>query len=771
MLKAISSIRETNVVEYFRCMKKSNYLQACSIFYFINTIRKGCLDQLSRMMQAKNSNDISLSYLLDLLHFNDYKQLSEYLETYGLNISYLNVEDSYEDETSMQSTFVTDWKIYEDTRNIENLMKIWKKNKKIEEKKALKDYPSNVISKNQTNYFNNLDVSRKFIINGDWKENNPKNYESRLIIKLFECLLNKMPPKQNFQISEEEDDQLNSEPETPKMISLSNKNSAISSQKSFPEPLTLLQKLPSQSFLKTQKYTEIPQTYDQKLPKVNNQSKPTDFTPPLIGKKPTKADPVAGFIDSPLIKVQPTKSKKDILTQKLKLWHKNTLRLCLKAWSTYIDLKRKLRYKKESEKNEMGKLFSYDFSSEIRNVQINTSEYQKGSYHNFLSSLNSERSSDDFISEIAYSLFQYAKPNQNKIFFKTCIFQNTLTNLSQDISSICHEAFCTNEKKMMRRRFNFKSDQNHEKEILYCSRMIQPLNEIFIDKDIEKKMKTLKNNIKGSDLIIFIISEDFNEDAVYYKIFRKYISKSDLENSKLLFLKASSATDQKIKTNKLEKNELKQKFGLKEIENNAKKIKILICDSEPKEKSFLKQISYYLKNLFQNKIRDKKFLLLDFVEIFSNIYHILKTDHDQHHINASLKADDFSSYFYNKNLMNLCLGKFFNSFNEILKEFSGTPPSELITIAEKKKINSIKKNQDILAYLMENCFLDVMDKKYRKLIKSNIHKFFDYKILEEMLISYFEGFALFDVEEIYASVNKYFSPLYGTFNYNQTYGN
>ena len=179
-------------------MKKANYFEACSIYYFINKIRNGCLDQFSRM-SLKNKNDdgilnpISLSYLQNLLYFNNYKDLLKYLEAFGLDISYLNLEDSFEDETQIQTSFLKDWRTYEEAKNYEILTKFWQKNKKIDEKKSIRNFPLFPGSKTQMNYFNNEDVSRKFLLNGEWKKNDSIPYEKRLIYKI--CNDNKVEPK------------------------------------------------------------------------------------------------------------------------------------------------------------------------------------------------------------------------------------------------------------------------------------------------------------------------------------------------------------------------------------------------------------------------------------------------------------------------------------------------------------------------------------------------------------------------------------------------
>ena len=387
----------------------------------------------------------------------------------------------------------------------------------------------------------------------------------------------------------------------------------------------------------------------------------------------------------------------------------------------------------------------------------------KESYQNFLSSLKSEKYPDNFISEIAYSLFSYSQQNQNKIFFKVCIFLNNSTNFSQELSSVCQNTFCPKQKKFLTRRFKFKIDEANTKEISYCARILQPLSEIPLNESKQKTIKTLKKNLRGSDLIIFIISEDFREDSVYYQIFRKYVSNCDLEKTNVLFLKTEKFIDE-------EKKQFKQKFYIEEQnDENLKKFKIFICESPQKDKSLLSKISVHLKNMFQNKIHDQKFMTLSFVEIFTNIYHILKTNCDETQINVSLKSNDFKSYFYNKNLMNICLGKFYNSFVESIKEIPAMP-FEVIRESEKMKLMGIEMHKDILMHLTEKCFLDDLDKTYRRMIKSNLFKFFDYKIVEEIVLKYLKGFFFFDDEEISDSINKYFASLYETFNYNEKYG-
>lgn len=732
-------------------MKKANYLEACSIFYFINNIRIGCLDQISRMVGKNDGNTISLSYLLNILYFNDYKELLRYLEAYGLDISYLVGEDSFEDETLIQSSFIKDWKIYDEIRNNEVLGKSWHKNNKIDEKKSLKKFPllNNSSSKLQTNYFNNEDVPRKFIINGDWKKTDQISYLNKLSTKIGEINQITILPKKNLNESNTKNITTNSIP-------------LIIAKK--PEQKKITPFVPSErtNDLNEIKTPEIVQSFQR------NNSKPKA----PINSFHESPQTFANNIESKTPNTQEIQKemKKKLLRKNLKILDNLKLEKCFFSLLSYAHHKKNQRIKKEHEKTEIAHLFYYDFRSDLMNSNEhyeNNYENLKEGYMNFMNSLKNQKFSSDFISQLAYSMFRYSKPDQNKIFFKVCLCLNTLTSASKELSNICRETFCSNEKKMLRRRFNFKIDTASELDIFYCSRILQPLNESFFELNPAKRMRILKNQLKGSDLLIFIISEDYEQDAIYHKIFQKYITKEELEKINVIFFKASLNSEEKLTES--EKKKLKKNFCMQGGQNYLQNFKFLNCDLGS-EKKFLNKISLRLKNKFQESIRDQKFVTLKFVEIFSNVYHVLKNNYkDFKKIESSLKEKDFKSYFYNKNLVSLCFGKFYNSFTKSLNEIMNVP-YELLTITERHRVQQIKKQQEIIFFMLENCFLDVMDKKYRKLIKSNLFNFFDYKILEKILTKYLTGFLLFEEEEITFSISKYFSPLTESFNFNQNYG-
>ena len=751
-------------------MEKANYLQACSIYYLINNVRMSCLDQFVRVAQKKEEgyiNPIPISYLQNLLYFNNCRDLLIYLEMFGLDISELNFEDPFEEETKLQTSFVSNWTVYSNrNRNQEqekNLLTFMQKSKKIDEKKLLKKFPPSAHSKENVNYYNNDEVSRKFLMNGGWKQIDSIDYEKNLIFKI--CENNKYEQENISKPKVITPKKINNNnPTPPQPISITKQNSM--NQPPIIAPLNLIKK-PSL----TTKPIEPNPTKNNKI---------VDTEPNLFITFPTPREiqnnNFSAFDDShkTITKIESVQKREDpnILIRKENALNsfinerQNKIKEnCFGFWYNY---KEKILRKKQLEKREIGKIFDWTFRPNRVPQKKENLDNLQNSYQNFMGSLSSEKTSNDFISEIAHSLFRQALPNQTKIFFKICIFPNTLDDFARDLSQNCQEAFCGDQKKITRRKFNFKIDETTEKEVLYCVRMMTPLNEIIIDDDPTKKMSCWKNVLKGSDVLVFVVTENFYEDAGYFKMFKHFLDKCGLEEFKLIFLRVSHNNTQKSKM-AMEKTELIQKFGLQENYDNEKNFKIITCETDAPNKAFLNKVSAHLKKIFQKSIRDDKLRTIKFPEIFSNLYHVLKTQHGVEAIDGNLNSLGYKSYFYNKNLVNSCLGKFYQSFSKSLGEFYEIP-DELITVKEKKRLMKIKKQRDILLFLLKNCFLDEFDKKYRKMIKNKIGTFFDYSILEEILLKYLRGFALFEDDQIFEALNKYMVPLYEYFNYQQGYG-